>query len=223
MDILETLWAGAKAVAPVLGVVETVYDGVTSVVNWATGGNKSEPAATAKSTGLGDAGGLPALPPGADFGGGMSGGGGSGSSWGAQDDLGALGTPNLPAIPTAPGGDLVGPVYGTQGGGVGAAAGAALRVVLTTLNNYPQISQLVQRFWDFPRARMERDPKSMALWRELAKQVPESHRRALAQFLVGFPAPVGLDATASAVFMTLRIAESGYSPEDLCCTFNAEN
>lgn len=134
------------------------------------------------------------------FGGGTSGGGGSGSTF----------------LPPSPGGDLVGPVYGTQGGLIPAAA-SALSTVLQLLQSYPVISDFLQRRWNFPTESVVSVPKSEALWAALARQVPASHRDALEQFLVGFPAPVGLSKASSDVFLTLMIAESGYSPEALGC------
>lgn len=145
---------------------------------------------------------------GLQFGGGSSGGGGAGVSFP---------TPNLPAMPTAPSGGLQGPVYSNQG--LPAQAAQALSTVLSALRAYPMISDFVQRHWNFPKKQQETNPQSQALWTALAKQVPKSHREALEQFLVGFPAPVGLSKSASDVFMTLMIAEAGYSPEQIgCCS-----
>lgn len=129
----------------------------------------------------------------------------------------SLPVPNLPALPTQPGGGLSGPAYGTQA--LPAQAAQALSTVLSALRAYPVISDFVQRHWNFPKKQVENNPQSQALWTALAKQVPKSHREALEQFLVGFPAPVGLSKSASDVFMTLMIAEAGYSPEQIgCCS-----
>ena len=129
----------------------------------------------------------------------------------------SLPVPNLPALPTQPGNGLSGPAYGTQA--LPAQAAQALTTVLSALRAYPIISDFVQRHGNFPKKQQEVNPQSQALWTALAKQVPKSHREALEQFLVGFPAPVGLSKSASDVFMTLMIAEAGYSPEQIgCCS-----
>lgn len=159
--------------------------------------------------GGGDGGGstsaaLPA-PPTASAGGGLQLGSGGGGG----------GLPTLPALPPEPTGGLQGPVYGTQS--LPAQASQALSTILTLLKAYPYVSDFLQRRWNFPTEAEVASPKSEALWAALAKQVPASHRDALEQFLVGFPAPVGLSKAASDVFLTLMIAESGYTPEQLCC------
>lgn len=139
------------------------------------------------------------------FGGGASGGGGAGVSF----------APPGAGLPQPPTGGLDGPVYGTQN--LPAAAQAALSGILAALKAYPYLSDLLQRRWNFPTESEITSPKSQALWAALARQVPASHREALEQFLVGFPAPVGLSKSASDVFLTLMIAEAGYTPEALGC------
>lgn len=165
-----------------------------------------------------DASGLPAWSPGAQppgwqtggtglaFGGGSSGGGGAGSTF----------DPNLPAIPTQPGGGMQGPIYGAQA--LPAAAQTALSTALAALRAYPYISDLLQRYWDFPSETQVTAPKSQALWTALAGQLPKGNRAALYQFLVGFPSPIGLSKAESDIFFTLKIAEAGYTPTQICCT-----
>lgn len=143
------------------------------------------------------------------FGGGASGGGGAGSSFAP------------PSVPAQPGGGLAGPVYSTQSGGLIPAAASALSTVMSLLQTYPMISQYLQRRWDFPTESVVQVPKSPALWRALAQQIPKANREALEQFLVGFPAPVGLSKAASDTFLTLMIAEAGYSPEEIGCCYMA--
>lgn len=208
MSFFDTLIEGASTIGG--GILGGIIGGPAGAAgggalgkqfgDWITGDDEEPKTTTAGGLGLG---------------GGTSGGGGAGTSWPSAP--GAV-TPNLPSVPGRPSGGLQGPVYGTQG--LGAGAQQALSVAMQALRAYPYISNFLQRAWDFPTESEETSPKSRQLWEALAKQVPKSHREALYQFLVGFPAPVGLSKSASDVFMTLKIAESGYSPEELCCVMD---
>lgn len=147
---------------------------------------------------------------------------------------------DLPGLPTDPGTmpgipDFPGPINAAGGGGLPAtippstpvgpttmATPAALmgaaRGILKLLQAFPAASDIVQRYWSFAQEKVIRDPHSQAMWASISDQLPKAGQEALEQFLVGFPAPIGLSNSAENYFLVLKIAESGYTPEELCCT-----
>lgn len=191
MDFLDLLWDAAKfipGVGAAAGLVDTATDAAGDVIDWLWGDDDAAPTPAGTPGG----GGLQ-LPPGAQIPGVPGGGFG---------------------VPQQPGGGLVGPVYATQG--IPAQIAPVVAQIVAALAANPQMAKFVQRRFDFARGRKS-EPRSQALWAALARQLPKSSREALEQFLVGFPAPIGLSKPAQDAFLLLQIAESGYSPEQLCC------
>jgi hypothetical protein len=150
------------------------------------------------------------------LGGGTSGPGGAGMSF--QQGPASGNPPINMGSPNQPGGGLQGPVYGTQGLD---QLAPILKNVLTTLAANPQLGQLVQRYWDFPRGEVKKNQHQQLAWALMAKQLPQHMRHALEQFTLGLCAPMGLTQSGEDAFKLLTIAEAGYEPTAIgLCAFD---
>lgn len=191
-----------------------VVDTGGKIWDWVFGSDESDDVETR----VGD---LPAVPPGQA--GGFPGFPGMPGTVPALPGTGDVGISGGSTVFNMPNGDID---YSAQGGDlVVAPTGNTLPAnivqtglqIVKILASNPLLANLVQRKFDFHSGKEVRDPKQDLAWNKLAEQLPKAFQDALAQFMVGFDAPIGLDKTGSNVFLALMIAESGVAPGSLSC------